>query len=109
MPNNQYPMKFFPALIFSSRWLQLPLYLGLIAAQGVRRVAAVSGLAMCGLLALLLQGQGLAALLPEPDAYWAYTVPPVSRVTAIRGVPPMVLTTTFSLKLTVKSRFWPTM
>src|ERR1044071_9175419 len=24
-----------PALIFSSRWLQLPLYLGLIAAQGV--------------------------------------------------------------------------
>ena len=35
MPNNQYPMKFFPALIFSSRWLQLPLYLGLIVAQGV--------------------------------------------------------------------------
>ena len=26
---------FFPALIFSSRWLQLPLYLGLIVAQGV--------------------------------------------------------------------------
>ena len=24
-----------PALIFSSRWLQLPLYLGLIVAQGV--------------------------------------------------------------------------
>jgi len=26
---------FLPALIFSSRWLQLPLYLGLIVAQGV--------------------------------------------------------------------------
>ena len=25
----------FPMLIFSSRWLQLPLYLGLIVAQGV--------------------------------------------------------------------------
>lgn len=36
----------------------------LIAAQGVRRVAAVSGLSMCALLALLLQGQGLAWLLP---------------------------------------------
>ena len=24
-----------PALIFASRWLQLPLYLGLIVAQGV--------------------------------------------------------------------------
>ncbi|PTN52120.1 TIGR00645 family protein, partial [Achromobacter xylosoxidans] len=24
-----------PSLIFSSRWLQLPLYLGLIVAQGV--------------------------------------------------------------------------
>src|SRR5690606_9216935 len=29
------PLSFFPALIFSSRWLQLPLYLGLIVAQGV--------------------------------------------------------------------------
>ncbi len=29
------PLAFLPALIFSSRWLQLPLYLGLIAAQGV--------------------------------------------------------------------------
>ncbi len=29
------PMAFLPALIFSSRWLQLPLYLGLIVAQGV--------------------------------------------------------------------------
>ncbi|MEZ5460328.1 TIGR00645 family protein [Dokdonella sp.] len=29
------PLSFFPALIFSSRWLQLPLYLGLIIAQGV--------------------------------------------------------------------------
>lgn len=28
-------MSFLPALIFSSRWLQLPLYLGLILAQGV--------------------------------------------------------------------------
>jgi uncharacterized protein (TIGR00645 family) len=29
------PLKPLPALIFSSRWLQLPLYLGLIVAQGV--------------------------------------------------------------------------
>lgn len=29
------PLNPLPALIFSSRWLQLPLYLGLIAAQGV--------------------------------------------------------------------------
>ena len=29
------PMNPLPALIFSSRWLQLPLYLGLIVAQGV--------------------------------------------------------------------------
>ena len=28
-------MRLLPALIFSSRWLQLPLYLGLIVAQGV--------------------------------------------------------------------------
>lgn len=31
-PNSLSPL---PALIFSSRWLQLPLYLGLIVAQGV--------------------------------------------------------------------------
>ena len=29
------PMALLPSLIFSSRWLQLPLYLGLIVAQGV--------------------------------------------------------------------------
>ena len=29
------PLRPLPALIFSSRWLQLPLYLGLIVAQGV--------------------------------------------------------------------------
>ena len=29
------PLKPLPALIFSSRWLQLPLYIGLIVAQGV--------------------------------------------------------------------------
>jgi uncharacterized protein (TIGR00645 family) len=29
------PVRALPALIFSSRWLQLPLYLGLIVAQGV--------------------------------------------------------------------------
>ncbi len=29
------PLRPLPALIFASRWLQLPLYLGLIAAQGV--------------------------------------------------------------------------
>ena len=29
------PLSPLPALIFSSRWLQLPLYLGLIVAQGV--------------------------------------------------------------------------
>ena len=29
------PLSFIPSLIFSSRWLQLPLYIGLIVAQGV--------------------------------------------------------------------------
>ena len=29
------PLRPLPKLIFASRWLQLPLYLGLIAAQGV--------------------------------------------------------------------------
>jgi uncharacterized protein (TIGR00645 family) len=33
--NSHAKIKFFPALIFSSRWLQLPLYLGLIVAQCV--------------------------------------------------------------------------
>ncbi len=32
---HQRPLGALPALIFSSRWLQLPLYLGLIVAQGV--------------------------------------------------------------------------
>jgi uncharacterized protein (TIGR00645 family) len=31
--NDYPPLEFFPKLIFSSRWLQLPLYLGLIIAQ----------------------------------------------------------------------------
>jgi uncharacterized protein (TIGR00645 family) len=38
------PLSFFPALIFSSRWLQLPLYLGLILAQGVYVVLFVKEL-----------------------------------------------------------------
>lgn len=33
--NARKPMGLLPSLIFSSRWLQLPLYLGLIVAQGV--------------------------------------------------------------------------
>ncbi|WP_028605170.1 TIGR00645 family protein [Ottowia thiooxydans] len=33
-PANR-PLRPLPALVFASRWLQLPLYLGLIAAQGV--------------------------------------------------------------------------
>ncbi len=32
---SEAPLKPLPALIFASRWLQLPLYLGLILAQGV--------------------------------------------------------------------------
>lgn len=35
MVQNRYSAAPLPALIFSSRWLQLPLYLGLIVAQGV--------------------------------------------------------------------------
>lgn len=37
LPGSQDPLKLgpLPTLIFSSRWLQLPLYLGLIVAQGV--------------------------------------------------------------------------
>lgn len=34
-PNSPVRLSPLPALIFSSRWLQLPLYLGLIVAQGV--------------------------------------------------------------------------
>jgi uncharacterized protein (TIGR00645 family) len=34
-PPGSSPLRPLPALIFASRWLQLPLYLGLIAAQGV--------------------------------------------------------------------------
>jgi len=34
-PTVNSPLRPLPALIFASRWLQLPLYLGLIAAQGV--------------------------------------------------------------------------
>jgi uncharacterized protein (TIGR00645 family) len=34
-PKTPAPLRPLPRLIFSSRWLQLPLYLGLIAAQGV--------------------------------------------------------------------------
>ena len=35
MPNPNSGLRPLPALIFASRWLQLPLYLGLIVAQGV--------------------------------------------------------------------------
>ncbi|MGN1057567.1 MAG: TIGR00645 family protein [Comamonas sp.] len=35
LPAAASPMRPLPSLIFASRWLQLPLYLGLIAAQGV--------------------------------------------------------------------------
>lgn len=38
------PLSFVPGLIFSSRWLQLPLYLGLIVAQGVYVVLFVKEL-----------------------------------------------------------------
>ena len=34
-PRPRQPLRPLPSLIFSSRWLQLPLYLGLIVAQGV--------------------------------------------------------------------------
>ena len=34
-PNEATPLRPIPALIFASRWLQLPLYLGLIVAQTI--------------------------------------------------------------------------
>ena len=34
-PNERVPVRPLPAFIFASRWLQVPLYLGLIVAQGV--------------------------------------------------------------------------
>ncbi len=34
-PDTRPPLRFLPTLIFGSRWLQVPLYLGLIIAQGV--------------------------------------------------------------------------
>ena len=44
MPYTKYPLKLIPTLVFSSRWLQLPLYLGLIVAQGVYVVLFVKEL-----------------------------------------------------------------
>ncbi|MET0221545.1 MAG: TIGR00645 family protein [Tardiphaga sp.] len=35
LPPKLYPLRPIPMLIFGSRWLQLPLYIGLIVAQGV--------------------------------------------------------------------------
>jgi uncharacterized protein (TIGR00645 family) len=35
LPPKLYPLRPIPMLIFGSRWLQLPLYVGLIVAQGV--------------------------------------------------------------------------
>ena len=35
VPPGERSLRPLPQLIFSSRWLQLPLYLGLIVAQGV--------------------------------------------------------------------------
>ncbi|TXH05917.1 MAG: TIGR00645 family protein [Nevskiaceae bacterium] len=43
-PQQPTPLQPLPALIFSSRWLQLPLYLGLIVAQGVYVVLFVKEL-----------------------------------------------------------------
>src|SRR5690606_39217236 len=44
MQAPKFPLSPLPALIFSARWLQLPLYLGLIAAQGVYVVLFVKEL-----------------------------------------------------------------
>ena len=44
MQASKHPLSPLPALIFSARWLQLPLYLGLIAAQGVYVVLFVKEL-----------------------------------------------------------------
>ena len=44
MPQPPKPLSPLPAIIFSSRWLQLPLYLGLIVAQGVYVVLFVKEL-----------------------------------------------------------------
>jgi uncharacterized protein (TIGR00645 family) len=44
MPNPKSTLSPLPALIFSARWLQLPLYLGLILAQGVYVVLFVKEL-----------------------------------------------------------------
>jgi uncharacterized protein (TIGR00645 family) len=35
IPEQSHPLRPIPRFIFASRWLQLPLYIGLIAAQGV--------------------------------------------------------------------------
>ena len=43
-PSNHSPLSPLPSLIFSARWLQLPLYLGLIIAQGVYVVLFVKEL-----------------------------------------------------------------
>jgi hypothetical protein len=44
-PPKSSPLRPLPALIFASRWLQLPLYLGLIAAQG--STCFISGWSWC--------------------------------------------------------------
>ncbi|MNZ14288.1 hypothetical protein D3C78_312060 [compost metagenome] len=78
-----------------------------------RRVAPLAWMALPTLMPLLSSWplatvrRNTRALVPEPLRYSANTVPPPSRVMAMRGVPPLVSTFTASLRLTVKSRFCP--
>jgi uncharacterized protein (TIGR00645 family) len=58
-PSNETRLGPLPALIFSSRWLQLPLYLGLIVAQGVYVVLFMKDLWHLILESTTLNEQGI--------------------------------------------------
>ncbi|MNF94259.1 hypothetical protein D3C84_769640 [compost metagenome] len=78
-----------------------------------RSVAPLARIALPTLMPLLSNWplatvrRNTRAVVPEPLRYSANTVPPPSRVMAMRGVPPVVSMVTASLRLTVKSRCCP--
>ncbi len=81
-PNPQIPQRLgpLPWLIFSSRWLQLPLYLGLIVAQGLYVVQFLREL--WKLLHEVFQGHGQAAVDTVAQVA-AHAAPTVAAVAAM--------------------------
>jgi uncharacterized protein (TIGR00645 family) len=72
MPTGRNGLGPLPAIIFSSRWLQLPLYLGLIVAQGVYVVQFLAE---------------LWKLLGQTAVSWSHAVGDHGAATAVEGAP----------------------